>query len=32
MYLAGQTAQAVALKDDIYGVPLFATALPACCS
>lgn len=32
MYLAGQTAQAVALQDDIYGVPLFATALPACCS
>jgi hypothetical protein len=28
MYLAGQTAQAVALQDDIYGVPLFATALP----
>jgi hypothetical protein len=27
MYLAGQTAQAVALQDDIYGVPLFATAL-----
>ena len=27
MYLAGQTAQAVALQDDVYGVPLFATAL-----
>src|SRR2546425_2740973 len=26
MYLAGQTAQAMALQDDIYGVPLFATA------
>ena len=28
MYLSGQTAQAVALQDDVYGVPLFATALP----
>jgi len=28
MYLAGETAQAVALQDDIYGVPLFATGLP----
>ena len=28
MYLAGQTAQAVALQDDVYGVPLFATAVP----
>jgi hypothetical protein len=28
MYLAGQTTQAVALQDDIYGVPLFATAIP----
>ena len=28
MYLAGATAQAVALQDDIYGIPLFATALP----
>lgn len=28
MYLAGQTAQAVALQDDVYGLPLFATALP----
>ena len=28
MYLAGQTTQAMALQDDIYGVPLFATALP----
>jgi hypothetical protein len=28
MYLAGQTAQAVALQDDVYGAPLFATALP----
>lgn len=28
MYLTGQTAQAVALQDDVYGVPLFATALP----
>src|SRR5439155_447207 len=27
MYLAGQTASAVALQDDVYGVPLFATAL-----
>ncbi len=29
MYLAGQTVQAVALQDDVYGVPLFATAIPA---
>jgi hypothetical protein len=28
MYLAGQTGQAIALQDDIYNVPLFATALP----
>lgn len=28
MYLADQTAQAVALQDDVYGPPLFATALP----
>jgi hypothetical protein len=28
MYLAGQTAQAVALQDDVYGVPLFTTAIP----
>ena len=28
MYLAGQTTQAVALQDDVYGVPLFATAFP----
>jgi hypothetical protein len=28
MYLAGQTTQAVALQDDVYGAPLFATALP----
>jgi hypothetical protein len=28
MYLAGQTSQAVALQDDVYGVPLFATAIP----
>ena len=28
MYLAGQTVQAVALQDDIYGSPLVATALP----
>ncbi|TMG41964.1 MAG: DUF4386 family protein [Chloroflexi bacterium] len=27
IYLAGQTASAVALQDDVYGVPLFATAL-----
>ena len=27
MYLSGQTASAVALQDDVYGVPLFATAL-----
>jgi hypothetical protein len=29
MYLAGQTTQAMALQDDIYGVPLAATAFPA---
>jgi len=29
MYLAGQTAQAMALQDDIYGVPLAATAFSA---
>ncbi len=28
MYLAGQTTQAMALQDDIYGIPLFATAFP----
>lgn len=28
MYLAGATTQAVALQDDIYAAPLFATALP----
>lgn len=28
MYLAGQTVAAVALQDDVYGVPLFATAIP----
>jgi hypothetical protein len=28
LYLAGQTTQAVALNDDVYNVPLFATALP----
>ena len=28
MYLGGQTAAAVALQDDVYGVPLFATAIP----
>ena len=28
MHLAGQTAQAVALQDDVYGVPLFTTAIP----
>jgi hypothetical protein len=28
MYLAGQTTQAVALQDDVYGVPLFTTAFP----
>jgi hypothetical protein len=27
-YLAGDTEQAVAINSDVYGVPLFATALP----
>ncbi len=31
MYLAGQTAQAMALQDDIYGTPLFAVAVPGYC-